>query len=85
MNRYEVILYWSEDDNAYIAEVPELAGCMADGTTMLEAVKNAERVINEWIETALELGRPVPEPKGRLRYAQNSPLTACKNHAIILL
>ncbi len=69
MNRYEVILYWSEDDNAYIAEVPELAGCMADGTTMLEAVKNAERVINEWIETALELGRPVPEPKGRLRYA----------------
>lgn len=69
MNRYEVILYWSEDDNAYIAEVPELAGCMADGTTMLEAVKNAERVINEWIETALELGRPVPESKGRLRYA----------------
>ena len=69
MNRYEVILYWSDDDNAYIAEVPELAGCMADGTTMLEAVKNAERVINEWIETALELGRPVPEPKGRLRYA----------------
>ena len=69
MNRYEVILYWSEDDNAYIAEVPELAGCMADGTTMLEAVKNAERVINEWIEPALELGRPVPEPKGRLRYA----------------
>lgn len=69
MNRYEVILYWSEDDNAYIAEVPELAGCMADGTTMLKAVKNAERVINEWIETALELGRPVPEPKGRLRYA----------------
>ena len=69
MNRYEVILYWSEDDNAYIAEVPELAGGMADGTTMLEAVKNAERVINEWIETALELGRPVPEPKGRLRYA----------------
>lgn len=69
MNRYEVILYWSDDDNAYIAEVPELAGCMADGSTMAEAVQNAERVIGEWIETAAELGRPIPEPKGRLRYA----------------
>lgn len=68
-NRYEVILYWSDDDNAYIAEVPELDGCMADGPTMLDAVRNAERVINEWIETASELGRPIPEPKGRLRYA----------------
>lgn len=68
-NRYEVILYWSDDDNAYIAEVPELAGCMADGSTMAEAVQNAERVIGEWIETAAELGRPIPEPKGRLRYA----------------
>lgn len=69
MNRYEVILYWSDDDKAYIAEVPELAGCMADGSTMAEAVQNAERVIGEWIETAAELGRPIPEPKGRLRYA----------------
>lgn len=69
MNKYQVILYWSDDDNAYIAEVPELAGCMADGRTMLEAVQNAERVIGEWIETALELGRPIPEPKGRLKYA----------------
>ncbi len=69
MNRYEVILYWSEEDSAYIAEVPELAGCMADGETMLEAVTNAQRVIEEWVETAQELGRPIPEPKGRLRYA----------------
>lgn len=69
MNRYEVILYWSEEDSAYIAEVPELAGCMADGETMLEAVANAQRVIEEWVETAQELGRSIPEPKGRLRYA----------------
>lgn len=69
MSKYEIILYWSHDDNAYIAEVPELAGCMADGPTTLEAVKNVERVIEEWIETAMELGRPVPTPKGRLHYA----------------
>lgn len=69
MSKYEIILYWSQDDNAYIAEVPELAGCMADGATRLEAVKNAEQVISEWLETAAELGRPIPEPKGRLRYA----------------
>ncbi len=69
MSKYEIILYWSHDDNAYIAEVPELAGCMADGSTTLEAVKNVERVIEEWIETAMELGRPVPAPKGRLHYA----------------
>lgn len=69
MNKYEIILYWSDDDNEYIAEVPELAGCMADGATMLEAVKNVERVIGEWLETATELGRPIPEPKGRLHYA----------------
>ena len=69
MSRYEIILYWSREAEAYIAEVPELAGCMADGSTMVEAVKNVERVIEEWIETATELGRPIPEPKGRLRYA----------------
>ena len=69
MSKYEIIIYWSHDDNAYIAEVPELAGCMADGQTASEAVKNVERVIQEWIETARELGRPIPEPKGRLRYA----------------
>ncbi|MCD8343203.1 MAG: type II toxin-antitoxin system HicB family antitoxin [Oscillospiraceae bacterium] len=69
MSKYEIILYWSHDDNAYIAEVPELAGCMADGATTLEAVENVERVIGEWIETATELGRTIPEPKGRLHYA----------------
>ena len=69
MNKYEVILYWSEEDNAYIAEVPELAGCMADGESMAEALRNAEQIIVEWIETARELGREIPEPKGRLKYA----------------
>ena len=69
MTKYEMIIYWSEEDQAYIAEVPELAGCMADGGSYQEAVKNAERMIVEWIETAMELGRYVPEPKGRLLYA----------------
>lgn len=69
MSKYEIILYWSQDDEAYIAEVPELAGCMADGQTPTEAVKNVEQVIQEWIETATELGRPIPVPKGRLCYA----------------
>ena len=69
MSKYEVILYWSEEDGAYIAEVPELAGCMADGATYKEALENAEVVIQEWIETARELGRPIPEPRGRLIFA----------------
>ena len=69
MTKYEMIIYWSEEDQAYIAEVPELAGCMADGSSYQEAVNNAERVIAEWIEIALELGRYIPEPKGRLLYA----------------
>lgn len=69
MPKYEIILYWSADDNAYIAEVPELAGCMADGPTAAEALHNAEQVVKEWIKTALELGRDIPEPKGRLKYA----------------
>jgi len=69
VSKYEIILYWSQDDDAYIAEVPELAGCMADGKTTLDAVKNVEKVIEEWIDTATELGRPIPEPKGRLHYA----------------
>ena len=56
--KYEIILYWSEDDNAYIAEVPELAGCMADGSTAAQALRNVEQVAQEWIETAQELGRP---------------------------
>lgn len=63
--RYELIIYWSEEDNAFIAEVPELAGCAADGATYAEAVANAEVVIQEWLETAKELGRDVPRPKGR--------------------
>ena len=69
MIRYEVIIYWSDDDGAFIAEVPELPGCMADGATYQEALANAEIVIQEWLETATALGRPIPEPKGRLAYA----------------
>jgi predicted RNase H-like HicB family nuclease len=68
-SKYEIIIYWSEDDEAYLAEVPELPGCMADGRTYQEALANTERIIQEWIETATELGRPIPEPKGRLLYA----------------
>ncbi len=67
--RYEIILYWSEVDQAFIAEVPELPGCAADGATYQEAVQNAEVIIQEWIETAKELERPIPEPKGRLLFA----------------
>lgn len=67
--KYEIILYWSNDDQAFIAEVPELAGCAADGATYQEAVANAEVVIREWVETARELGRPIPRPRGRLMYA----------------
>lgn len=67
--RYEVILYWSEEDQAFIAEVPELPGCMADGPTYSEALAAAEVVIGEWIDTAQELGRSIPEPKGRLLFA----------------
>ena len=69
MTKYEVIIYWSAADNVFIAEVPELAGCMAAGATKQAALKNAESVIKEWIETARSLGRPIPEPNGRLAYA----------------
>ena len=65
----ELIIYWSENDQAFIVEVPELPGCAADGNTYQEAVQNAECVIQEWIETAQELGRPIPQPKGRLMFA----------------
>ena len=68
-HRYEVILYWSEDDGAFIAEVPELPGCAADGPTQQEALENVGVVVREWIETAKELGRPIPEPRGRLKFA----------------
>jgi predicted RNase H-like HicB family nuclease len=69
MIQYEVIIYWSNEDHAFIAEVPELPGCMADGATYQEALANVKVIIQEWIETAQELGRPIPEPKGRLVYA----------------
>jgi predicted RNase H-like HicB family nuclease len=69
MIRYEMIVYWSDEDEAYIVEVPELPGCMADGATYQAAIANAEMIVQEWIETARELGRPIPEPKGRLVYA----------------
>jgi predicted RNase H-like HicB family nuclease len=69
MIRYEIIVYWSDDDQTFIAEVPELPGCAADGATYQEAIANAEVVIKEWIETATELGRPIPQPKGRLVFA----------------
>ncbi len=68
-SKYEMIIYWSEEDQAYIAEVPELAGCIADGHTYEEAARNAEVVIQEWIKTAQKLGRPIPQPKGKLIYA----------------
>jgi len=67
--KYEITLYWSADDGAFIAEVPGLRGCVADGPSKQEALANAEIVISEWLETARELGRPVPEPKGRLLFA----------------
>ncbi len=69
MHKYEIIIYWSEEDGSFIAEVPELPGCTADGATYQEVLANVEKVIDEWIETATELGRPIPKPKGRLRYA----------------
>ena len=69
MHKYERTIYWSNEDNKFIVEVPELSGCMADGQTAAEALENAEIIIDEWIETAQELGREVPEPKGRLLYA----------------
>ena len=69
MPKYEVIIYWSETDQAFIAEVPELPGCTADGATHSEALANAEIVIREWIETANSLRRPIPKPRGRLTFA----------------
>ena len=69
MIRYEIIVYWSKEDQAFIAEVPELSGCAADGATYQEAIANVEIVIREWIETAKEMGRQIPEPKGRLVFA----------------
>ena len=67
--KYEVIIYWSDEDEAFIAEVPELPGCAADGATHAEVLNNLETIIDEWIETARDLGRSIPEPKGRLIFA----------------
>jgi len=69
MPKYEVIIYWSEEDHAYIAEVPDLSGCAADGQTHQQALANVETVIQEWLETATVLGRPIPTPRGRLVFA----------------
>jgi len=69
MYKYEVIVYWSEEDETYIAEVPELPGCMADGATYEEFIRNAQVIISEWIESARELNREIPQSKGKLAYA----------------
>ena len=69
MVRYELIIYWSEEDQLYIVDVPELPGCKADGETYEQALQNAQVIIEEWIETAKTIGREIPEPKGRLAYA----------------
>jgi len=68
-SKYEIIIFWSTEDEAFVAEVPELPGCMADGSSYQEALSNAEKIIQEWIDTAEELGRSVPQPRGRLAYA----------------
>ena len=69
MNRYEIIIYWSDEDKTFIAEIPELPGCVSDGQTYYEALKNVEVISQEWIETAKQLGRNIPHPKGRLVFA----------------
>ena len=69
MTKYEIILYWSEEDQSFIAEVPELPGCAADGATRQEAIAHAELIIAEWLETAQTLDREIPVPKGRLLFA----------------
>ena len=68
-SKYEIIIFWSDADKAFIAEVPELPGCMADGKTYHQALANAEVIIREWIETAKGLGRTIPQPRGRLAFA----------------
>ena len=69
MYRYEIILYWSAEDAAFIAEVPELPGCMAHGDTQDEALHQAQQAMAAWVEVAQEIGRSIPEPRGRLMYA----------------
>ena len=65
MDKYEIIIYWSDEDQAFVAEVPELPGCMAHGNTHEEALSNAKTAMTLWIDTAREFGDPIPEPKGR--------------------
>ena len=67
--KYELVIYWSEEDQGFVVEVPELPGCVADGESYAQAVANAQVVIEEWIETTRQLNRPIPEPRGRLMYA----------------
>lgn len=69
MDRYEIILYWSAEDCAFIAEVPELPGCMAHGDTQEDALANVKEAMRLWLDTAREFGDPIPEPRGRLMYA----------------
>ena len=69
MSKYEIIIYWSEEDNLFVAEIPELPGCMADGKTYKDALSNAEIIIKEWMETARKVGREIPQAKGRLMFA----------------
>lgn len=64
-NRYEIIIFWSDEDQSFIADVPELPGCMAHGASHAEALENAQEAISLWLETAAEHGDPIPEPKGR--------------------
>ena len=70
MAKYKIIIFWSEEDSAFIAEAPELPGCMADGSTYHEALQNIEIIISQWLETAIFLGRPIPIPGRSLEYAQ---------------
>ncbi len=76
-HKYEIVIYWSPEDSAYLAEVPELPGCMADGSSYQDALKNAEVIIQEWIETALDLGCPIPEARGKLMYAYSGRQGFC--------
>jgi predicted RNase H-like HicB family nuclease len=70
MTRYEIIIFWSDEDDAFVADVPELPGCMAHGSSYEEALANAREAISLWLNTAREFGDPIPEPKGRkLQYA----------------
>ncbi len=69
MSKYEIIIYWSEEDRLFLAEVPELPGCVSDGSTQQKALRNANRVIREWIQVANSIGREIPTPKGKLAYA----------------